>query len=114
MLYLSWQINTLRQRVEDENLERRSIIWKSPDNCLDDFPHLDEAELRNITCGVYQLKLNSSYMQEYLEGNSEIFVHQEDDHLIRVRLQSRHTSSRTYLLWIEYSPTEVTAWYCKC
>jgi hypothetical protein len=43
-----------------------------------------------------------------------IFVHQEDDHLIRVRLQSRHTSSRTYLLWIEYSPTEVTTWYCKC
>jgi hypothetical protein len=44
------------------------------DNCLADFPHLDETELRNITCGVYQLKLNSSYMQEYLEGNSEIFV----------------------------------------
>jgi hypothetical protein len=114
MLYLSRQINTLRQRVEDENLERRSIIWKSPDNCLADFPHLDETELRKITCGVYQLKLSSSYMQGYLEGNSEIFVHQEDDHLIRVRLQSRHTSSMTYLLWIEYSPTEVTAWYCKC
>jgi hypothetical protein len=114
MLHLSRQINTLRQRVEDENLERRFIIWKSPDNCLADFPHLDETELRNITCGVYQLKLSSSYMQEYLEGNSEIFVHQEDDHLIYVRLQSRHTSSRTYLLWIEYSPTEVTAWYCIC
>ena len=54
MLYLSRQINTLRQRVEDENLERRSIIWKSPDHCLADFPHLDETELRNITCGVYQ------------------------------------------------------------
>ena len=89
MLYLSRQINTLRQRVEDENLERRSIIWKSPDNCLADFPHLDETELHNITCGVYQLKLSSSYMQEYLEGNSEIFVHQ-DDHLIRVRLESPH------------------------
>jgi hypothetical protein len=62
------------QRMEDENLERRFIIWKSPD-----FPHLDETELRNITCGVYQLKLSSSYMQEYLEVNSEIFVHQEDD-----------------------------------
>jgi hypothetical protein len=114
MLHLSRQINTLRQRVEDENLERRSIIWKNPDNCLADFRHLDETKLRNITCGVYQLKLSSSYMQEYLGGNSEIFVQQEDDHLIRVRLQSRHTSSRTYLLWIEYSPTEVTAWYCKC
>jgi hypothetical protein len=74
MLHLSRQINTLRQRMEDENLERRFIIWKSPD-----FPHLDETELRNITCGVYQLKLSSSYMQEYLEVNSEIFVHQEDD-----------------------------------
>ena len=62
--------------MEDENLERRSIIWKSPDNCLADFPHLDETELRKITCGVYQLKLSSSYMQGYLEGNSEIFVHQ--------------------------------------
>jgi uncharacterized protein YdaL len=86
----------------------------SPDNCLADFPHLDETELRNNTCGIYQLKLSSSYMQEYLEGNSEIIVHQEDDHLIRCRLQSRHTSSRTYLLWIEYSPTQVTAWYYKC
>ena len=106
MLHLSRQMNTLRQRMEDENLERRSIIWKSPD-----FPHLDETELRNITCGVYQLKLSSSYMQEYLEVNSEIFVHQEDD---TRSLQSRHTSSRTYLLWIEYSPMEVIAWYCKC
>jgi hypothetical protein len=52
MLFLSRQINTLRQRVEDENLERRSIIWKSPDNCLADFPHLDEAEMRNITVSV--------------------------------------------------------------
>jgi hypothetical protein len=49
MLHLSRQINTLRQRVEDENLERRSIICKRPDNCLADFPHLDETELRNIT-----------------------------------------------------------------
>ena len=114
MLHPSRQINTLWQRVEDENLERRSTIWKSFDNCLADFPHFDETELCNIACRVYQLKRSSSYMQEYLEANSEIFVHQEDDHLIRVRLQSRHTSSRTYLLWIEYSPTEVTAWYCKC
>ena len=59
MLHLSRQINTLRQRVEDENLERRSIIWKSLDNWLTDFPHLDETELRNIACRVYQLKRSS-------------------------------------------------------
>jgi hypothetical protein len=51
MLHLSRQINTLRQRVEDENLERRSIIWKNPDNCLADFRHLDETKLRNINVG---------------------------------------------------------------
>jgi hypothetical protein len=72
LVFIAYQLSTRHK-------EKRSIIWKSPGNCLADFPHLDETELRNITCGVYQLKLSSSYMQEYLEVNSEIFVHQEDD-----------------------------------
>jgi hypothetical protein len=29
MVHLSRQIDTLRQRVEDENLERCSIIWRN-------------------------------------------------------------------------------------
>ncbi|CAG2245126.1 unnamed protein product [Mytilus edulis] len=114
MLYLSKRVNTLKQRVEEENLERRKTIWKEPDNILDDFPLLDEEDLRNITCGVYQIKLSTSYIQEHLEGNCQILVHKEDDHLIRVKLQSRHVSSKTYILWIEYTSAEITAWYCKC
>jgi hypothetical protein len=61
-----WQINTLRQRVKDEILERRSNIWKIPYNCLADFPHLDETELRNITCGAYQLKLSIKEKEQRL------------------------------------------------
>ncbi|XP_071179800.1 uncharacterized protein [Mytilus edulis] len=115
MLYLSKRVNTLKQRVEEENLERRKTIWKEPDNhTLDDFPLLDEEDLRNITCGVYQLKLSTSYIQEHLEGNCQILIHKEDEHLIRVKLQSRHVSSKTYILWIEYTSAEITAWYCKC
>ncbi|CAG2252289.1 unnamed protein product [Mytilus edulis] len=115
MLYLSKRVNTLKQRVEEENLERRKTIWKEPDNhTLDDFPVLDEEDLRNITCGVYQLKLSTSYIQEHLEGNCQILIHKEDEHLIRVKLQSRHVSSKTYILWIEYTSAEITAWYCKC
>ncbi|XP_063418005.1 uncharacterized protein LOC134700555 [Mytilus trossulus] len=114
MLYLSKRVNTLKQRVEEENLERRKTIWKEPDNILDDFPLLDEEDLRNITCGVYQIKLSTSYIQEHLEGNCQILVHKEDDHLIRVKLQSRHVSSKTYILWVEYTSAEITAWYCKC
>ena len=88
MLYLSKRVNTLKQRVEEENLERRKTIWKEPDNhTLDDFPLLDEEDLRNITCGVYQLKLSTSYIQEHLEGNCQILIHKEDEHLIRVKLQ---------------------------
>ncbi|CAC5377200.1 unnamed protein product [Mytilus coruscus] len=114
MLHLSKNVNTLKQRVEEENFERRKTIWKEPDNNLDDFPRLDEEDLRNITCGVYQMKLSTSYIQEHLEGNCQILVHQEDEHLIRVKLQSRHVSSKSYILWIEYTSAEITAWYCKC
>ena len=104
MGHLSRQINTLRQRVEDENLERCSIIWRIIIYLT--FHNFDEPELRNITCGVFQLRLSSSYMQEYLEGNSEIFVHQEDDHLIRVWLH--------IILDIFVMDRVQPAWYCKC
>jgi hypothetical protein len=51
MGHLSRQINTLRQRVEDENLERCSIIWGIIIYLT--FHNFDEPELRNITCGVF-------------------------------------------------------------
>lgn len=34
--------------------------------------------------------------------------------LLRVKLTSRHSSSRVYSLWIEFSGDEVTGWYCTC
>ena len=94
MLHLSKKANELKERVEGGNMEKRSVIWKtaSESDCLDDFPILSEAELRNITCGIYQLKMPSSYMQEHIEGNCDIFVHQGDAHLIRAKIQSHHTS----------------------
>jgi hypothetical protein len=53
-------------------MEKRTIIWKNAENSFNDFPLLDENELRNITCGIYQLNLASSYMQEHLEGYCDI------------------------------------------
>jgi hypothetical protein len=38
-------------------MEKRTIIWKNAENSFNDFPLLDENEMRNITCGIYQLKL---------------------------------------------------------
>ena len=62
MLHLSQKVNTLKQRVEDDNLGMRTAIWKEPSNNMDDFPRLTEDDLRNITCGVYQIKMSSSYI----------------------------------------------------
>ena len=58
--------------------------------------------------------MSLSYIHEHLEGNYQFFVHQEKETFLRIKLLSRHISSKVYILWIEYSPIDVTAWYCKC
>ncbi|XP_048768744.2 uncharacterized protein LOC125662931 [Ostrea edulis] len=113
MIYLSKQINTLRQHVEENKLERRSACWEEMDD-ITDFPNLDEEQLRSLTCGTYQLKLSPSYAQEHIEGDCAIHVHKEEPGLVRIRMQSRHVSSRSYLLWIKYAEGAIIAWYCKC
>lgn len=112
--------NTLQKKVE-EKLSTRRAIWKAmDDDALEDFPKLSEDHLRDITLGVYQLKQAKSYTQEHLseDGKYEFSIHKEDDSLIRVRIQSRHTTSKTYFLWISYQPgtgaDSITGWYCLC
>ncbi|XP_053378556.1 uncharacterized protein LOC123541039 [Mercenaria mercenaria] len=115
MRHLSSQVNMLKTYVEENKLERGNAEWSAVnDEDLDCFPKLTEEQLRTFTCGVYQLRLSPSYIQEYIDGDSDIYVHKENANLIRVRIQSRHVSSRTYLLWLQFTASEVTAWYCKC
>ncbi|XP_060555609.1 uncharacterized protein LOC132716364, partial [Ruditapes philippinarum] len=52
-------------------------------------------------------------LQEYVQEWSRTEV-KNDTSLLTVRLQSRHTSSRRYLMWIRSSDTAVEAWYCQC
>lgn len=87
---------------------------------LEDFPKLSDSQLRDLTLGVYQLKQAKSYTQEHVssEGNYEFTVHKEEPGLIRVRIQSRHSSSKSYLLWVSYNTDQdedcITGWYCQC
>ncbi|XP_062579084.1 uncharacterized protein LOC134241007 [Saccostrea cucullata] len=113
MQYLSKRVNILQIFVEENALDKRSSSWEVSSDSLN-VPKLDEEELRNLTCGVYQLRLCPSYIQEYIEGDADILVHKEHPGLIRVKLQSRHISSKKYMLWIQYTESAVTAWYCKC
>ena len=108
--------NELQQLVEENHLERRSAKWSNVDECqmLNEFPKLDDTMLRLLTLGTYQLKMSSSYIQEYVGGECNIQLFQENDGLLRVRLQSRHISSKSYLVWIQFDSDHVQAWYCKC
>ena len=113
MLYLSKQVNSLKTYIEEHGLDKRKVVWKPVDEC-DNFPLLDEEDLVNITCGVYQLKLASNYIQEHIDNGSEISIHKDDPTLLRVAIQSRHISSKRHLLWIRFSEVTIESWYCKC
>lgn len=108
MLLLSKQVNQLKEQVEEQHLDRRSVCWKEVSEEMD-FPQFDEERLRELTCGSYQLRLSSSYAQEHIEGDCAIHMHKEEDGLLRIRMQSRHTSSKTYQLWIKYEDGDIIA-----
>ncbi|KAK3102527.1 hypothetical protein FSP39_011968 [Pinctada imbricata] len=113
MKHLSTQDNLLQRHIEDKSLHRLSAKWQEADT-LEDFPRLNEVDLRNLTCGTYQLKLCSSYMQEHIEGDASIHISKEDHGFIRVKLQSRHVTSKQYIVWVKYGKGEVMSSYCKC
>ncbi|KAH3779548.1 hypothetical protein DPMN_157481 [Dreissena polymorpha] len=107
--------NALQQFVTENNLERRSVAkWVDTNHEYLDFPSLDDNTLRLLTLGTYQLKLTGSYIQEYLGSDCNLQLYREMEGLIRVRLQSRHVSSRSYLIWIRYDSDHIIGWYCRC
>ena len=115
MLAQCGKVNTLKEIIEDKKLPKRGKCWKSASEMsLDDFPRMSEEQLRELTLGVYQLRLSPSYIQEHLDGNSDIYFYAEDPSLLCVKMQSRHTSSRSYMLWIRYTTDSIDSWYCLC
>ncbi|CAG2254094.1 unnamed protein product [Mytilus edulis] len=76
MLYLSKQKNLLHEKIIEEGLDKRSCKWQKIDaSSAPTFPRLSEEDIRNITVGVYQLKLAPCYTREHLDddGSYEIF-----------------------------------------
>lgn len=57
---------------------------------------LNEEEVRNMTFGSYELKLSSSYAQGHFDGDFEMHVHNDEATRVRLRLPSRHVTSKKY------------------
>ena len=70
----------------------------------------------NLTLGIYQMKQSNSYAIEHLDPNGEhrVKVSNQEKYLLPARIQSRHTQSENYNLWIEYSINDIEGWYCTC
>jgi hypothetical protein len=75
-----------------------------------------EDEIRELTLGVYQVKLARSYTQEHRrsDGSYDILVNSEVPSILSAKIQSRHTSSKQYKLWIKYGEILISGWYCTC
>uniref|UniRef100_K1RUT2 Uncharacterized protein n=1 Tax=Magallana gigas TaxID=29159 RepID=K1RUT2_MAGGI len=77
--------------------------WEVATDSLE-FPNIGKDHIRNLTCGVYQLKLCPSYIQEYLEG---VWISW-------FTVSSMGLSGSSYRAVIKFSESEITAWYCRC
>ena len=67
-----------------------------------------------MTLCIYQLKLARSYTDEHLnnDGQFELCVHSIDAGLLMCKIQSRHTSSKLYKIWVAYDECKIIGWYC--
>ncbi|CAF3888581.1 unnamed protein product, partial [Rotaria magnacalcarata] len=87
--------NELEAKLNDEE-RNKSEHWKkiNADDCITDFPKLTEADLKDFTLGVLQLKQARSYALEHIseDGQYEIHVCKQQQNLLRANLQriTRH------------------------
>ena len=123
MLVRSAMSNDVQKMVEEEGLlKKRSIFKKVEMNTsgfslpLPDFPILSMDKLREITLGIYQLKEAKNYVSDNFTDNQyEVYVCNPIDHLLRVKLKSRHSSSVRHTVFIHYTQDgEIVGWYCTC
>ena len=103
LLYISKQNNHLMERVKNDELDKRmnsnwDKIDASVDDTVPDFPKLNEDDLRNLTRGVYQLKLVKCYQNEHQNDNGQynILINKQDNQLLMAKIQSRHVSKKEY------------------
>lgn len=117
MLQLSQSPNRLQERIETNNLIRKYSKWiPLTETSVCNFPKMTEGEIRDLTLGVYQIKQAKNYTLEHSsdKGQYDIYLSTDTEDLLKVKIQSRHTTSKQYNVFIEYNNAEVNGWFCQC
>ena len=111
------RLNLNNQLMEKALLNKRKS-FKNSSTDIDNlgFPVLDEEYIKSLCFGVYQLKQAKSYTTEHLndDGLYEFEFILEETNLIKVKINSRHSSSTKYTSFVRFNSKEVEAYYCDC
>lgn len=136
LLERATRVNIMQARVEAENLKARNANWlKLNHNHIPGFPVLTLDYLRDLTVGVYQVKLAPAYIQDkLLRDNAQELQFDTlitEPGLLRARVYSRFSGSKSHQIFVafvdhladaannedEYAHDEeglILAYYCTC
>ena len=114
--------NTLREEVEAKHWNRRASSFGSiSEKDLTDFPIMTEDSLILFTSGPYQIRMARSYLAELIGADNEVRLRyvKLQPTIIRVEIQSRHSESVKYRVYVEYEPRingveGIKRYYCEC
>lgn len=113
--------NVLGDFVKEHNWNKTRSIFKPIQEEDGDiqFPQLDDNQLKMITLGTYQLKQATGYLVEHFSTPStRDFMYCTEDwndkQIIKAKLQSRHSSAKSYFIYVCYTPQSIDSWYCSC
>ena len=119
MLKLVNETNRLKNYAETAKNELRKNThwqWLDASNAIQDFPKLSLPDLTQMNIGTYQIKQSKSYVLEHMSDDSSFRIRVANDStdMIRASVQSRHSNNKKHDVWIQYSRTNISGWYCTC
>ncbi|KYN12400.1 hypothetical protein ALC57_15429, partial [Trachymyrmex cornetzi] len=107
LLQRATTVNIMQARVEAEDLTARGARWiKLNHNHFLGFPRLTSDYLRDLTVGVYQVRLAPAYIQDkMLRDNTQELQFDErinEPGLLRARVHSRFSGATNHQIFIAY------------
>lgn len=114
--------NQLKNEIERLNIQRMTTRWeRATQNTVRSFPKLTIEDLKRITLGSYQLAISGKYIEQHMKEDSHfgIYVHRENDEIIRAKIQSRFSRSKTHDTWVKFDQNKngfeaINGYYCSC
>lgn len=116
------EANILKEEIERLGIVRMTKRWeKASASTICDFPKLTMDDLKRLTLGSYQIQMAEKYITQHLNENSEfgIFVYRANTEIIRAKIQSRFSNSKTHNTWVKFDKEingfdSIKGLYCTC